>query len=295
MYRVLYYILIAVFTLFSWLPLRVHYLISDILYILLYKVLRYRYDVVVTNISRSFPDMDYKGVRKVTREFYHSLCDTIVETVWAFTRSREKVAELLDFRGCDVLNEAYGDGKSVLVVMGHQSNWELYTSLPDLKAHYGLKMDNEHFFYIYKKMSSKVSDMVIRKIREKHKACVLVEKNNIVRHMLKSKEQGGVYYFIADQFPDKGAGSEMVFMNQSTKVYNGPEGLARRLSLPVVFFGVTRVRRGLYRSEYKLICHDASQTEEGFVTNEYVRLLEESINNDKSNWLWSHKRWKKLK
>lgn len=293
MEKVLYCLVMFFLTILSWLPLRVHYLMSDFLYILFYKVFKYRLNVVITNISRSFPEMDYKGVKKVTKGFYHSLCDTIVETVWAFGHSREKVGKLLDFRGCSVLNEAYGGGKNVLVVMGHQSNWELYTSLPDLKGHYGLEMDNGHFFYIYKKMSGKVSDMVIRRIRQKHGACVLIEKNRIVRHLLSTKDEGGVYYFMADQFPDRGSGVDMEFLHQPTKVFNGVEELARKLSLPVVFFSVDRVKRGLYKSEYVKICDDASQTETGYVTKEYVRLLEESINNNKSNWLWSHRRWKK--
>lgn len=293
--RVLYYLVITFITLFSWLPLRVHYIISDILYVLLYKVFKYRLSVVTTNISRSFPDMDYKEIKGVTKGFYHSLCDTLVEAFWAYTRSRERVARLLELKGCDVLNEVYGDGKNVLVMLGHQSNWELYTSLPDLREWYGLKMGNENFYYIYKKMSSKVSDMVIKRIRSKHKACELVEKNNIARHLLQNKDQGGVYYFIADQFPDKGIGTDLVFLNQPTKMVNGPEGLAKRLSLPVVYFDVKRVRRGLYVSEFIKVCDDASVTEDGFVTKEYARLLEESILRDKSNWLWSHKRWKKLK
>ena len=293
--KILYCLVIALFTLLSWLPLRVHYFMSDLIYFLFYKVIRYRLSVVMTNVSRSFPDMDYKELDAVVRGFYHSLCDTIVETIWAFGHSRERVAKLLDFGGCDTLNEVYGEGRSVLVVMGHQCNWELYTSLPDLKSHYGLKMDNDHFYYVYKKMSGSVSDMVINRIRTKHNACVLVEKNQIVRHLLRNKDEGGVYYFIADQFPDKGAGLSMKFMNQPTRVFNGVEELARKLSLPVVFFSVDKVKRGLYRSEYVKICDDAAKTEKGFVTREYVRLLEESINNNKSNWLWSHRRWKKLK
>ena len=92
MNKILYHIVLAVFTLFSWLPLKVHYVVSDILFFLFYKVLRYRFTTVVTNISRSFPDMDYKEVKKLTEGFYHSLCDTVVETVWAYTRSRERAS-----------------------------------------------------------------------------------------------------------------------------------------------------------------------------------------------------------
>lgn len=294
MEKIAYRLIVGMLTVVSWLPLKVHYIFSDFLYFLFYKIIRYRLSTVVTNIARAYPQADYKEIDKITKGFYHSLCDTIVEAVWAFTRSRERVAELLDFRGCDVLNEAYGQGKNVLVVMGHQSNWELYTSLPDLQSFYGLKMDNEHFFYIYKKMSSKLSDRVLKRIRSKHKSCVLIEKNNVVRILLQNKSVGGVYYFLADQCPDNGSGTDLEFLNQRTRVYDGPEGLARRLSLPVVFFDVERVRRGLYKSEYIKICDDASKTEPGYVTEEYVRLMERGINKNRSNWLWSHRRWKKI-
>lgn len=289
------FIILAFITAVSWLPLRVHYCFSSLLYFFLYKVFKYRLTTVVTNISRAFPEIDYKEVNRVAKGFYRSLCDIIVESIWAYTRSSERVAKLLDFGGVEVLNEVYGEGKNVLVLLGHQGNWELYTSLPDLKKHYGLKMDNSKFHYIYKKMSSPLSDGVLYAIRSKHHGCVLVEKGSVVRKLLENKETGGVYYFIADQFPGKNNGTEMAFLNQPTKMFNGPEELARRLSLPVLYFDVERVKRGEYRSSYIKICDNAAETEVGYVTQEYAKLLEESINRNRSNWLWSHKRWKKIK
>ena len=290
--KILYWLVMTVFTLLSWLPLRVHYFISDLLYILLYKILRYRYDVVITNISRSFPEMNYKGVKRVAKDFYHSLCDMIVETVWAYTRSSEKIGRHVDFSRCDTLNEAYGEGRNVIVVMGHQPNWELYTALPHLERRYGLKMDNRQFHFIYKKMSSRVADMVIRRLRLKHNSCSVVEKEQIARHLLRNRNEGGVYFLIADQYPGKGASVEMDFLHQPTIVFNGAEELARKLSLPVVFVSIERKKRGHYNAEFTKICDDASKFEEGFVTGEYIRLLEDSINKNRSNWLWSHRRWK---
>lgn len=287
-------IVLAIFTLFSWLPLKVHYVLSDFLYFLFYKVFKYRIAVVTTNISRSFPDASYKEIEKITKKFYHSLCDKIVEVIWAYTRSAEEVSGLLDFGGTDVLNEAYSDGKNVIVLLGHQGNWELYTSLPNLKGFYDLKMGNSQFYYIYKKMSSKLSDAILYDIRSKHKSCQLVEKNAIVRMLLQNKNSGGVYYFIADQNVSKINGTELAFLGQSTYFFKGPEELARKLSLPVLFFDVDRVSRGFYKSKYIKICDDASLVPPGFITKEYARLLEESIQRDRSNWLWSHKRWKNI-
>lgn len=295
MYKILYWPFLFILWCFSIIPLKVHYFFSDILYFFLYKVFRYRYRVAVTNISRAFPQVSYKEVKKILSDFYHYLSDIIVESIWAYSASSERIAKLLDFRGTDTLNKAFDGGKNVMVVMGHQGNWELYTGLPDIKKTYGTKMDNEHFFYIYKKMANKFFDKILFKIRDRHQSCVLIEMHTIVRKMLKNKEQGGVYYFISDQYPGKGGGLEVMFLNQPTGIITGPEQISRKLALPVVFFDVEKVCRGHYKSDYTLICEDASLTEEGFVTREYARLLEKSINNNKSAWLWSHRRWKKRK
>lgn len=295
MYRIFYWPILLILTIFSLMPLKVHYFFSDILYFLLYKVFRYRTSVVWTNVSRSFPEKDYKDLKKIVNGFYHSMCDIIVESIWAFTSSTKRIASLIDFQGVDALNKAYGDGRNVMIVMGHNGNWELYTGLPDLQATYGLKMDNSHIFYIYKKMSDKLSDKIIYAIRSRHHSCELIEMQSIVRRMLKQKEQGGIYYFLCDQYPgrDKAKTYKATFMNQSTEIITGPEQISRKLCLPVVFFEIKRISRGKYRSEYINICDDASKTEEGFVTREFVKYLEKEINDNPSAWLWSHRRWKK--
>ncbi|MBR4731065.1 MAG: acetyltransferase, partial [Prevotella sp.] len=65
--KVLYRILIAIIYLLSSLPLRVHYLISNLLYYLLRYVVRYRLKVVRQNLFTSFPEKTEKELRKIER------------------------------------------------------------------------------------------------------------------------------------------------------------------------------------------------------------------------------------
>ena len=53
--KILYYIIYAVWYVFSLLPMRVHYVISDLMFWLLYKLVGYRRDVVRKNLTESFP------------------------------------------------------------------------------------------------------------------------------------------------------------------------------------------------------------------------------------------------
>jgi len=80
MNRILSDIVYGLIFLWSLWPLKVHYLFADILYFLLYHIFKYRLEVVITNISRSFPQMKYAEVEKTAKEFYHHLAEQFAET-----------------------------------------------------------------------------------------------------------------------------------------------------------------------------------------------------------------------
>lgn len=290
--RILYYLILFFLNIVSVLPLRVHYFLSRINAFLLLHVFRYRTTEVVMNMSRSFPEMKYAEIRKLVKEYYRHMADIISETVWAYTASTKRISRMLELRNVGILNEVYGTGRNVVVMLGHQGNWELYTGMSDLRTTYGMNLDNKDFVFVYKKMASSLANDVICRMRSKHKSCTLVESGSIVRHMLKDRESHSVCYFIADQSPFRGNGPVVDFLHQPTKMINGPEYVARKLGLPVLFFSIDKVARGRYVGTYIKVCDNAAETEEGFVTRRFAELLQESIGNNRSSWLWSHKRWK---
>lgn len=69
--------------LYSWvkvhalLPMRALYVLSDILYVLIYKIAGYRVKVVRRNITASFPDKSKAEWRQLERRFYHHFADYI--------------------------------------------------------------------------------------------------------------------------------------------------------------------------------------------------------------------------
>ena len=63
-------------------PLRFHYFMGGILSWLIGKVGKYRYSVVLVNLSRSFPQKKYGEIKRIARDFYRHLGDIIAETIW---------------------------------------------------------------------------------------------------------------------------------------------------------------------------------------------------------------------
>ena len=52
------------------LPLGYHYAWGRFITWLVRDVFRYRNDVVLTNVARSFPDLDYDAIKDIYRQFY---------------------------------------------------------------------------------------------------------------------------------------------------------------------------------------------------------------------------------
>ena len=67
----------SILRLFSRLPLWMLYRISDLLFLLVYFVVRYRRKVVRENLSRSFPDRSKQERRLIERRFYRFFCVTM--------------------------------------------------------------------------------------------------------------------------------------------------------------------------------------------------------------------------
>ena len=74
--KIQYYIVLALWYVFSLLPLKVHYVFSDLIFWLLYKVVGYRKKVVRTNLTTSFPEKSEEesldDLLKIIREYNNS-------------------------------------------------------------------------------------------------------------------------------------------------------------------------------------------------------------------------------
>ena len=63
--------------------------LSDIFYVLLYYVVRYRRKIVFTNLKKSFPEKSPEEIKIIARKFYHHLSDLGIETL-KFSHMTEK-------------------------------------------------------------------------------------------------------------------------------------------------------------------------------------------------------------
>ena len=287
----LYYVLYAFWYVLSLLPFWVHYLLSDFLYVVVYRLLGYRRAVVRGNLESSFPEKSVEELRQIERGFYHSLCDYFVETVKTLSMSREQMRRHLVFKGIEVVDACIDDGQSVAAYLGHTFNWEWITSLPlwvSPKAHCG---------QLYHALENKAFDRLFIHLRQRCGAeCIPL--TDILRKTVEYKRQGRptVFGYIADQVPHwNNIHHWCQFLNHDTPVMTGTERIARKNRQALVYIDMRRLRRGYYECEFRLITRHPEQMGEFEPTDIYHRMLEETIRRQPELWLWSHNRWKRTR
>ena len=286
----------------SRLPLGLHYFWGDILSWTARKVLRYRYNTVLINLSRSFPDKKYKEIDRIARDFYRHLGEIFAEALWFAGSSYKRLYRkgIVTVTNPEEVNDFFLNAPSMTVLSTHCGNWELMGGFLGYRTATGEKVviREENINVVYKKLSSDISDEVFKRNRvaplEKVGTECEVESSNILRHILKQKDKKMVYIYPTDQAPYWKAGKHPIgeFMHQQTNAMLGSTGVACKLSHSVMYMKMRRVKRGQYEMTLIPICRDASQMTPEQIMRKYYDLLQDEINETPHNWLWSHKRWK---
>ena len=282
---------IAYFLIFyplSLLPHRVLYLISDIMCFVVQHIIAYRKAVIVRNLKNSFPNSSDQEIKEYTNKYYHHLCDLIVESIKNISISNEELLKRFSFTNLELLDELYAKKKSVVVMGGHYGNWERYAlAISALSQHKQLA--------IYKPFKNKFLNQKIKQIRQRFGA-QMISMMMTKKYFLKDPEILKCITFGLDQWtPSPKKAYWSTFLHQDTSFYQSAEILAKEYDWAVVYCGLDKYKRGHYRGTFEVLTDQAPDTDEGELTEAFIRRLEANIKQDPPYWLWSHRRWKKTK
>ncbi len=268
------------------LPERFLYLLSDLLYLLMYHVVRYRKKVVFDNLHKAFPEYEPAEIRKTAKKFYLHLSDLFLESAVSHFYSESKALKKISYKNPELINELYGTGRQVMAVLGHYGNWEYLSSL-------GLAIDYP-VAAIYKPLRNKLFDRLTQRNRKTF-GVITVPMDKIARTLIdyKRREEPILTLFLGDQRPQFNKIQYWTkFLGLDTPLFLGTEKLARKLDAAVVFIKIRKKSRGRYEVEFELICEEPGKLEPYAITEAHVRSLEDLIREEPAYWLWSHKRWK---
>ena len=279
--KIFYYILILPLSL---LPYPLLYLLSDIIFLIMYRVIGYRKEVVFANLRNSFPNKSKQELKKIMSDFYRHLCDIIMESVKGFTISEKQLRKRLIITNPEFSNFFADKGQSIIFVGGHYNNWEICAQAFAMYS-------NHKCIGIYKPLSNAFINDKIYTSRSKYGMHLISMKQT--KKSFEDGDEPKAIVFGSDQNPANPKRAHwMQFLNQDTSVLFGVERYAKEYDWPVVFVSISKVKRGHYEVEYSLITDSPTEQPHGKITEDFTKRLEQDIINQPQYWLWSHKRWK---
>jgi KDO2-lipid IV(A) lauroyltransferase len=283
-----YALLYAAAYLLALLPFRALYVLSDMLCVVVYRVVKYRRKVVRKNLKNAFPEKTEKSLLAIEKKFYHQLCDCFVETIKTLRLTGEEARRRMKFENPEVINRLTADGRSCIMSLGHYGNWEW---VPLVVVYFSPGVEQG---FIYKQLHSAAFNRLFLKMRTRFRS-MPIEMLSAFRQMIRFQNEGRtlVTGFLSDQRPSpRQEHYWTTFLNQPTPVQTGMEKIARRLGTSVVYLDIQKVKRGYYTGKIFVISPDASETPEFVITERYIRKLEETVLREPACYLWSHNRWK---
>lgn len=269
----------------SLLPFWMLYLLSDVLFVILYYIIRYRRTVVQQNLRNSFPEKTPAELHIIERKFFAYLTDLIVESIKTISISAKEITRRVKPTNFEVVENYVNNGKTILTIAGHYCNWEMaalnFSVLSDKK-----------FFIVYKPLSNEVMDDFFIRVRSRFGG-IPVAMKMILRKLAQSKNEATVTVLLGDQTPVREEATYFTnFLNQPTAVFLGVEKMARLLNTVVVFYDMKRVKRGYYEYTVVPLFENPAETKPDEITEKHVQHLEAIIRKEPQYWLWSHRRWK---
>lgn len=281
----MYFIIKGALYLLSLLPMKVLYLIGDMVYGLVFYIFKYRKHIVKANMRQAFPEKAELEINLLCKKFYHNLIDCFVEIIKLFSTNKKFIYEMCE-SDVTIPNQLFAEGKSFQLHAAHQFNWEVINHFFSLSIN-GITLG------IYMPLTNKAMDKLFLEMRQRYKKTVMLPATNMKNEFVAWRNKLHMLVLVADQNPG-GAdnGHWLNFLGKPAPFIKGPERYAREKAIPVVFARVLKIKRGKYQVVFEKICDDASTLAPLELTKKFRDFIEAAIREQPENWLWTHRRWK---
>ncbi|MGZ3751860.1 MAG: lysophospholipid acyltransferase family protein, partial [Mucilaginibacter sp.] len=179
----------------SFLPFWLLYIISDVLFFILYYIFGYRIKVVRENLQNSFPEKTVNERKLIEIKYFRYMADLVVETIKGFSISAKEVQRRMRPTNPELMEHYFKQGKSIIAAAGHYGNWELAA------LSFGLLTDKRRII-VYKQQSNAVFNDFFNKTRSRFGATMISMKQTM-RKMVEYKNETTFTVLASDQTPTK--------------------------------------------------------------------------------------------
>ena len=271
--------------LLSKLPLPVLYVLSWIVYVLLFYIFGARKQLTLQNLKESFTKQSESERLLIAKNHYKSVCMVVAETIKAISLSKEEIKGRVKFTNLNLLEKYLNNNQSVIIVTAHFCNieWALYSCA----QHINYPVDT-----IYRTQKVSWLEKLFFELRSQFGITPLPMETCISESVKRAKITRMIA-MAADQSPKKDDTPYWhTFLNRDTAFHTGTEKIAKAFKYPILFMSMKRTHKGYYEASLKLIAEPPFTMQPNEIMRRYIMELETLVTESPKDWLWAYRRWK---
>lgn len=261
----------------------------------IYHLLPLRRRVVLENLRRVFGEtLTETQITGIAQGFYAHLVKFLGEFLTLPFLSAAKKEKLIRIEGGEHLLAALGQGRGVLLLTGHFGNWEVSTvaGIAQFREYHG------RFHFIRRPLKPKwFNDFVMRRFRQA--GFGTLDKAGSLDEILELLEQNNIVVSIFDQFTVKKHGVPSEFFGHPAHTFKSLAVLAQFTGAPVIPSSSWREPDGthvlLFEAPVGIVTEGRTRDIILVNTKRFNEVLERIILRHPEQWIWMHKRWKKVR
>jgi heptosyltransferase-2 len=239
--------------------------------------------LALRNAAIALPDKSSVELRRIVRRHFQLLGANLLSSVKIGTMPPEEIEKRVEIHNSDAMGRQFRAGVPVVLLLGHFSNWELFSQLmpkcfPSIRAS-----------SVYQRLSNRLIDAHVRRNRSRT-GLELFDRSAGFQPVIDLLRSGGGVGILSDQHAgDNGIWTPFFGKLASTSPL--PALLAKRTGAAVLAAAVYTEGVARWRMVFTE-CIETSGASIEVLTGRVNALIEQQILVAPEDWFWVHDRWK---
>jgi KDO2-lipid IV(A) lauroyltransferase len=225
---------------------------------------------------------------EVIKEHFRNLGRFFIEIIKIYYGRGKRIFRQTTIRGLENFEKASARGKGVIFLTGHCGNWEL------LAIAFSFHVTS--FSLVARPLNNPYLNALLEKARSRY-GNRTIYKRGALRAIISTLRSGGNVGILMDQAVLSDEGFVIDFLGRGAWTSRMPALIARKTTAAVLPAFIRREGKG-----HEIIIYPevtlSSLSDHGRAvrqdTQAFSRFIEEYIRTNPSEWLWLHKRWKRV-